>query len=106
MSGDNGNQNIPGHQLWLRDRTMVTAEEYRLNQQQIANARQALALMEQENEEKHRRFLLAQQELQRRVEEGREAEYACVSVQGMHISDILKATLGPNASADTGAVSD
>ena len=81
MNGGDGNQNPhnPGQALWLPQSSMITLEEYRRNQQQLASFRQSLAQMEYENEQAYRRYALAEQELHNRVEQGREAEYVASS---------------------------
>ena len=74
MSGDHGQQQNNQGWVTLRDGAMITAEEYRRNQQGLANAREYLARMEQLNEDAYRRYSMAEQELRNRVEQGREAE--------------------------------
>lgn len=85
MSGGPGQQQNsvpqPSWHITLRNGALITPEQYRQNQQQIANAREYLAQVERQNEEAHRRFMLAEQQLRERVEQGREAERILAQLQ-------------------------
>ena len=56
----------------LRPTMLISPEEYAANQTKIAHIRQLAATMEQNNEQAHQRYV--QLELQKRVEEGLQAQ--------------------------------
>lgn len=80
MNNGHGNQNAAGQQLWVRPGPsgIITPEQHRHNQLQIAQARERLRQMERANDQGLRLYSAAEQELRNRVEQGREAE--CVSL--------------------------
>lgn len=77
MNGGREQQNNPGSQSWLTlpGSVVVTPEQYRQVQQNIASAREYVTQIERQNEEAYRLYVMAEQELRNRVEQGREAEY-------------------------------
>lgn len=58
----------------LTGSSVVTSEQYRRNREQFALARATLERMEQENEMGYAQWVHTVQHLERRVEEGRQAE--------------------------------
>lgn len=78
MDSGGGEQHNPGSHQWdvvnVGSGSMITYEQWRENHQRIARYRQYLDQVARQNDEAYQRWAVIQQELQNRVEQGREAE--------------------------------
>ncbi|KIP10407.1 hypothetical protein PHLGIDRAFT_241011 [Phlebiopsis gigantea 11061_1 CR5-6] len=99
MSGGPSNSGDPGQHVWLRSGSIVTPEEYRRNQQQLIQYRDTLARMEQENEQAYLRYTMAEQELENRVAQGREAELMLSNIRSRSQAQITTTPLLTMASS-------
>ena len=98
MNGGHGGQNNPGRQLWVSgSHGMLSHDQFRENQRKLAEARARLLEMERENEEGYNRFLMAEQELRNRVEQGRDAEYVYQLPSRVFALTVRKANVDANS---------